>query len=149
MLTMQSCDVAAQIADAGLFRQQCFIGGEWIGEGRTPVVNPHDGSVLGYVPEFGAAEARRAIEAANAALPGWRGATAKERSDALVRWATLCVEHQEDLARIMTLEQGKPLAESRGEIVYGTGFLRWFAEEARRVYGDSIPANTPKHRIVT
>lgn len=149
MLTMQSCDVAAQITDAGLLRQQCFIGGEWTGEGRTAVVNPHDGSLLGYVPEFGAAEAQRAIAAANAALPGWRSATAKERSDALMKWATLCLEHEEDLARILTLEEGKPLAESRSEIVYGTGFLRWFAEEARRVYGDTIPANTQKHRIVT
>lgn len=146
---MQSCDVAAQIAEAGLFPQQCFVGGVWIGDGRTAVVNPHDGSLLGYVPEFGAAEAKRAIEAANAALPGWRAATAKDRSDALMRWAALCLEHQEDLARILTLEEGKPLAESRSEIAYGTGFLRWFAEEARRVYGDTIPANTKKHRIVT
>jgi succinate-semialdehyde dehydrogenase / glutarate-semialdehyde dehydrogenase len=94
-------------------------------------------------------ETRRAIEAANAALTDWRAATAKQRSDVLMRWAALCLEHQEDLARILTLEEGKPLAEARGEIAYGTGFLRWFAEEARRVYGDTIPANTGKHRLVT
>lgn len=149
MPMLQTSDVMAQLADPGLFRQQCFIGGEWIGEGETPVVNPHDGSVLGSVPNFGAVEARLAIEAADMALPAWRGLTAKERSDLLSHWADLCLENQADLARILTLEQGKPLAEARCEIVYGTGFLQWYAEEARRVYGDTIPANTGKHRIVT
>lgn len=149
MLTMQSSAIAAQLADPELFREQCFVGGRWTGEGATAILNPHDGSVLGSVPEFGAAEARQAIEAANAALPAWRARSAKERSDVLARWAALCHEHQEDLARILTLEEGKPLAESRGEIAYGTGFIQWFAEEARRVYGDVIPANTRRHRLVT
>jgi succinate-semialdehyde dehydrogenase / glutarate-semialdehyde dehydrogenase len=149
MLTIQTSDVSAQIADSGLFRQQCFVNGEWVGEGSIAVTNPHDGGVLGRVPEFGATDARLAIQAANAAWPAWRGLSARERSDFLLRWALLCLEHQADLARILTLEQGKPLAEARGEIVYGAGFLRWFAEEARRVYGNTIPANTRKHRIVT
>lgn len=149
MATTQTSAVAPQLADPGLFRQQCFIGGEWMGEGETSVSNPHDGNVLGYVPDFGAAEARLAIEAAGDALPGWRALSAKERSDLLLRWAALCTEHQADLARILTLEQGKPLAEARGEITYGISFLRWYAEEARRVYGDTIPANTHKHRLVT
>lgn len=148
-LTTQNSPVAAQLADAGLFRQQCFVGGEWTGAGKTAIENPHDQSVLGMVPLFGAVETELAIEAANAALPEWRAKTAKERSDSLGRWAALCREHLEDLARILTLEEGKPLAEARGEIAYGTGFLQWFAEEARRVYGDTIPANTTRHRIVT
>ena len=142
-------DIADRLADPGLFRQRCFVNGEWVGEGATAVENPHDSSVLGHVPNFGAAETRRAIEAANAALPAWRAQTAKERCAALTRWAQLCLEHKEDLATLLTLEQGKPLAEARGEIVYGTSFLQWFAEEARRVYGDTIPANTGRHRIVT
>ena len=148
-LTTQKSVVAAQLADPELFREQCFVGGRWTGGGRTAILNPHDGGVLGSVPEFGAAEARQAIEAANAALPAWRAMSAKERSDVLARWAALCREHQEDLARILTLEEGKPLAESRGEIAYGAGFIQWFAEEARRVYGDVIPANTRRHRLVT
>jgi succinate-semialdehyde dehydrogenase / glutarate-semialdehyde dehydrogenase len=149
MLTVQTWNVAAKLADPELFRQQCFVNGEWVGEGATAVENPHDGSVLGHVPEFGTAEARRTIEAAKAALLSWRALTAKERGAVLSRWAQLCLEHQEDLAMILTLEQGKPLAEARGEIAYGASFLQWFAEEARRVYGDTIPANTSKHRIVT
>jgi len=149
MLTVQTRDVAAELADAGLFHQHCFVNGEWVGEGAAAVENPHDGSVLGHVPEFGATETRQSIEAADAALPAWRTRTAKERSAVLSRWARLCLEHKEDLARILTLEQGKPLAEARGEILYGTSFLEWFAEEARRVYGDTIPANTNRHRIVT
>ena len=149
MPTVRTLDVARMLADSGLFRQQCFLNGEWTGEGELPVENPHDGSALGHVPNFGAAEAQYAIEAANAGLPAWRAQTAKERSMVIARWAELCLEHKDDLATILTLEQGKPLAEARGEIVYGASFLQWFAEEARRVYGDTIPANTNKHRIVT
>lgn len=149
MATHMTMNRIAQLADTGLFRQQCYVNGAWIGEGVTEVTNPHDGSVLGRVPDFGAEETRLAIEAANAALPEWRGRTAKERSEALSRLAGLCLEHKEDLARLLTLEQGKPLAEARGEIVYGAGFFQWFAEEARRAYGDAIPANTKQHRIVT
>jgi succinate-semialdehyde dehydrogenase/glutarate-semialdehyde dehydrogenase len=149
MATIHVSPAPAHLADPALFRQQCFINGKWIGEGRTAITNPHDGSVLGYVPEFGEAEARLAIEAADVAWPAWRAKSAKERSEFLAGWAALCLEHQADLARILTLEQGKPLAEARGEIVYGASFLQWYSEEARRVYGDTIPANTHKHRIVT
>src|SRR6185312_4134109 len=148
LTTTQNSAVAAQLADAELFREQCFVGGRWTGEGTTAILNPHDGSVLGRVPEFGAAETRQAIEAANAGLPAWRAMSEKERSDVLGRWAGECREHQEDLARILTLEEGKPLAESRGEIAYGTSFLQWFAEEARRVYGDVIPSADRESRIV-
>ena len=149
MPTLQTEDAYAMLADPWLFRQQCFVGGEWIGEGGAPVGNPHDGRVLGRVPEFGAAEARRAIEAAEAALPEWRAQTARDRGAALSLWARLCLDHQEDLALLLTMEQGKPLAEARGEIAYGTSFLQWYAEEARRIYGDTIPSNTGRHRIVT
>lgn len=142
-------EAAAQLTDPALFRQQCYLNGQWTGAATIPVTNPHDSSVLGAVPDFGANETRQAIEAANAAFPEWRTRTAKERSSLLARWAALCMEHQQDLARILTLEQGKPLAESRGEIAYGASFFQWFAEEARRVYGDTIPANNSRHRIVT
>jgi succinate-semialdehyde dehydrogenase/glutarate-semialdehyde dehydrogenase len=149
MLTTQVRDVRRELADPELFRQQCFMGGQWTGEGGVAIENPHDGVVLGYVPEFGAAEAGLAIEAARAALPAWSAQTAKQRGTLLSNWAQLCLDHVEDLARILTLEQGKPLTEARGEIGYGTSFLQWYAEEARRVYGDTIPANTGRHRIVT
>jgi succinate-semialdehyde dehydrogenase/glutarate-semialdehyde dehydrogenase len=137
------------LQDTDLFREQCFVGGAWIGEPVSPILNPHDDKVLGRVPNFGAAETKSAIQAAEEALPEWRSRSAKERSDAILRWADLCLQHQQDLARILTLEQGKPLSEARGEIVYGTSFLQWFAGEARRVYGDTIPANTRNRRIVT
>jgi succinate-semialdehyde dehydrogenase/glutarate-semialdehyde dehydrogenase len=137
------------IKDRALFREQCFVGGRWIGEPVDAVVNPHDGQVLGRVPRFGGDEAADAIGAAQRALPGWRSLSARERSDVITRWADLCIEHHQDLGRILTLEQGKPLAEARGEVLYGTSFLHWFAGEARRVYGDTIPANARHRRIVT
>ena len=137
------------LQDTALFREQCFIDGKWLGEPTTEIFNPHDGKVLGRVPNAGVAETRLAIDAAAKAYPAWRSLSAKERSDAITRWADLCVQYQQDLARILTLEQGKPLAEARGEILYGTSFLQWFAGEARRVYGDTIPANTRNRRIVT
>ncbi len=139
----------AGLNDAALFRQQCFINGKWVGTGHDAVTNPHDGSVVGHVPHFGAAETRDAIRSAADAFPAWRAATAKERGDLIERWDGLCLEHKDDLARILTLEQGKPLAEARGEIAYGASFLHWFAGEARRVYGDTIPANTSNRRIIT
>jgi succinate-semialdehyde dehydrogenase/glutarate-semialdehyde dehydrogenase len=118
-------------------------------DGRTiPVTNPADGSTLGAVPSVGVEEVRRAVEAADAALPAWRAETAKARSAILRRWFDLCLAHQDDLATILTLEQGKPLAEAKGEIAYGSGFIEWFSEEARRVYGDLIPPNAPGRRIV-
>jgi succinate-semialdehyde dehydrogenase/glutarate-semialdehyde dehydrogenase len=137
------------LKDFGLFRQQCYVGGQWIGTPESAVRNPYDQRVLGHVPNFGALETREAIQAAKTAFSDWKAWSAKERSDALTRWAELCLEHQLDLARLLTLEQGKPLAEARGEILYGTSFIQWFAGEARRVYGDTIPANTRNHRIVT
>ena len=139
------------ISDRALFRQQCYIAGEWVDarDGRTiPVTNPADGSMLGAVPSVGVEEVRRAVEAADAALPAWRAETAKARSAILRRWFDLCLAHQDDLATILTLEQGKPLAEAKGEIAYGSGFIEWFSEEARRVYGDLIPPNAPGRRIV-
>src|SRR6185437_14307130 len=140
------------LSDSLLFRQQCFIDGQWVGDSggdEMRICNPHDSSLLGTVPNFGAQQARMAILAAEAALPAWRCRSAKERSDTLTQWADLCLEHQLDLARIMTLEQGKPLAEANAEILYGTSFIHWFAGEARRIYGDTIPANTRNRRIVT
>ena len=147
-MSVQPVNPPVGLNDPALFRQQCFVDGAWFGQATTAVANPHDSSVLGHVPDLGATETRRAIAAADAALPAWRERTAKERSDALTRWADLCLQHVDDLARILTLEQGKPLAEARGEIVYGASFLQWFAGEARRVYGDTIPANSPGKRIV-
>jgi succinate-semialdehyde dehydrogenase/glutarate-semialdehyde dehydrogenase len=139
------------LKDPKLLRQQCYIDGQWVDAdgGKTlAVTNPATGEVLGSVPNMGAAETRRAIEAANAAWPAWRARLAKERSAILRKWADLMIANQEDLAIIMTAEQGKPLTESRGEIVYAASFIEWFAEEARRVYGDTIPGHQPDKRIV-
>ena len=134
-----------------LFRQQCHVAGQWIDstDGNSiPVSNPADGKVLGSVPKLTAADVRKAIEAANSALPAWREKSGKERAGLIRRWYELCMAHQEDLATILTLEQGKPLKESRGEIAYGSSFLEWFAEEAKRTYGDMIPAASSDKRIV-
>ena len=134
-----------------LFRQQCYVDGGWhdADDGKTlSVTNPATGRLLGVVPSMGAAETRRAIEAANRAWPSWRAKTAKERSGILRRWHDLMMANQEDLAVLMTAEQGKPLAESRGEIDYAASFIEWFAEESRRVYGDTIPAHQADKRIV-
>ena len=140
-----------ELNDPGLFRQQCYIGGAWVDaeDGATfEVTDPADGASLGTVPKMGAAETRRAIDAANAAWPAWRALTAKERAAALHRWFRLMMENQDDLARLMTAEQGKPLAESTGEIAYGASFVEWFAEEAKRVYGDVIPPHQADKRII-
>jgi succinate-semialdehyde dehydrogenase/glutarate-semialdehyde dehydrogenase len=137
--------------NVGFLRQQCYVNGEWIDadDGATfDVTNPADGSVLGTVPRLGAGETRRAIEAAAAALPAWRALTGKERAAILRRWHDLMIEHTEDLALLMTLEQGKPMTESRGEIAYAASFIEWFAEEAKRVYGDVIPGHQPDKRII-
>ena len=140
-----------QLNDSSLFRQQCYLGGQWADadDGATfDVLNPADGSVLGAVPKMGASETARAIDAAQAAMPAWAGKTAKERSAILRRWYELILENQSDLAMIMTAEMGKPLAEAMAEIVYGASFVEWFAEEAKRVYGDTIPAPSNDRRIV-
>ena len=135
--------------DPSLLRHQCLIGGEWVSAVQSiRVTNPADGSLLADVPKLGVEEARRAITAADKAWPAWRARTAQERSIVLARWHALILEHQEDLARIMTAEQGKPLAEARGEIAYAASFIQWFAEEGKRVYGEIIPAPVPSQRIV-
>ncbi|WP_428561606.1 MAG: NAD-dependent succinate-semialdehyde dehydrogenase [Solidesulfovibrio sp. DCME] len=134
-----------------LLREACFIGGEWVaadGGEAIPVTNPATGETLGTVPKCGRPETARAIAAAAEAWPAWRAMTAIERADILLRWRELIMKNQEELARLMTLEQGKPLAEARGEIGFGCSFLRWFAEEARRVYGDIVPAPWRDKRIL-
>jgi succinate-semialdehyde dehydrogenase/glutarate-semialdehyde dehydrogenase len=139
------------IKDEKLFRQECYVGGAWVSaeDGRVfAVTNPADGSQIGTVPSFSAADTRRAIDAAQSALPAWRAKTAKERSQILRRWFDLCMQNQDDLAVILTLEQGKPFAEARGEIAYGSSFVEWFAEEAKRIYGDVIAATASDRRIL-
>ncbi|MEX2449454.1 MAG: NAD-dependent succinate-semialdehyde dehydrogenase [Rhodospirillales bacterium] len=139
------------LKNSKLFCEHCYVDGRWVDAdngGTIEVVNPADNSVLGTVPNFGVAETRRAIEAANKAWPAWRKMLAKERASLLRAWYNLMVENQDDLARLMTAEQGKPVAESKGEIAYAAAFIEWFAEEAKRVYGDTIPAPWPGKRIV-
>jgi succinate-semialdehyde dehydrogenase/glutarate-semialdehyde dehydrogenase len=149
MTTQATTGVA--LSDDKLFRQACYVDGAWVSapSGATiSVDNPATGEIVGTVPKLGASETRQAIEAADRALPGWRRKTAKERAAVLRRWYELMLQHQDDLARLMTIEQGKPLTESRGEVVYAAGFLEWFGEEAKRVYGDTIPGHQPDKRIV-
>jgi succinate-semialdehyde dehydrogenase/glutarate-semialdehyde dehydrogenase len=139
------------LKDQTLFRQQCYVNGQWLdadGGETIPVNNPATGEIIGTVPKMGTAETRAAIEAANAAWPAWRSRTAADRSAHLRRWFELLLENQEDLAILMTTEQGKPLAESRGEIAYAASFIEWFAEEGKRVYGDTIPTFQKDKRIV-
>ncbi|MCB1800299.1 MAG: NAD-dependent succinate-semialdehyde dehydrogenase [Gammaproteobacteria bacterium] len=137
--------------DKSLLRYASFIDGDWVAadSGATfDVTNPATGQTLASVADLGAAETERAIAAANAAWPAWRALTAKARGAMLRHWFDLIIEHQEDLARLMTAEQGKPLAEARGEVAYGASFVEWFAEEAKRVYGDVIPAAFNDRRYV-
>ncbi len=138
------------LKNADLFRQQACIDGAWISaEATFPVINPATGETLGQVPDLGRGETARAIAAAQAAWPAWRERLAQERAILLRRWLALMLEHADDLARLITLEQGKPLAEARGEILYAAGFLEWFAEEAKRVYGRVIPSPWQGRRILT
>ncbi len=140
-----------KLADTTLLRQLCYINGEWAvaDSGRTfPVTNPATGEQLATVPEAGAAETRRAIEAARVAQPAWRARTAGERAKVLRRWFELLLANQEDLAQLMTAEQGKPLAESRGEIAYAASFIEWFAEEGKRIYGDIVPPHHADKRVL-
>src|SRR5688572_10010510 len=139
------------LRDGSLFREQAFVGGRWesAANGQVKqVFNPATGQLIGTIPNLGAAETRRAIEAADKALPDWRGRTAKERAQILRKWFELLMANQEDLAVLMTVEQGKPLTESRGEIAYAASFIEWFAEEAKRAYGDVIPSHGRDKRIV-
>jgi succinate-semialdehyde dehydrogenase/glutarate-semialdehyde dehydrogenase len=143
--------MSIQLSDQALLRTQAYINGQWLDadSGATvPVTNPATGEVIAEVAKCSTAETRRAIEAAETAFPEWRKRTAKERAACLRKWFNLMMEAQEDLALIMTLEQGKPLAESRGEIAYGANYIEWFAEEAKRVYGDTIPQPSNDKRIV-
>jgi succinate-semialdehyde dehydrogenase/glutarate-semialdehyde dehydrogenase len=140
-----------KLKDPTLLRQQLFIDGQWVDadDGRTkPVTNPATGGQIGTVPYAGAAETRRAIEAANRAFPGWAKKLAKERSAILRKWFDLMLANQDDLAIIMTAEQGKPLAEAKGEIAYAASFIEWFAEEGKRIYGDVIPTFRADARLV-
>jgi succinate-semialdehyde dehydrogenase/glutarate-semialdehyde dehydrogenase len=139
------------LTDPNLFRQSCYVDGAWVnarGGATINVDNPATGEIVGTVPKFGAAETRDAIEAANRAFPEWRKKTGKERAAVLRKWFELMMANQEDLAKLMTTEQGKVLAESRGEVAYAGAFLEWFGEEAKRVYGDTIPGHQADKRIV-
>jgi succinate-semialdehyde dehydrogenase/glutarate-semialdehyde dehydrogenase len=144
-------NMSMQIADKGLLRTQAFINGEWVDadNGETlPVTNPANGTVIAEVAKCGTVETRRAIQAAEVAMVDWRQRSAKERSALLRKWFNLMMAAQEDLAQILTAEQGKPLAEARGEIAYGANYIEWFSEEAKRVYGDTIPGPSNDKRIV-
>ncbi len=139
------------LKDARLLRQQCYINGKWCdaeNKATFPVTNPATGEVIGHVPKMGMIETRRAIDAANAAWPEWRRKTAKERAAIPRRWFDLVGQNHEDLALLMTAEQGKPLAESRGEVLYGASFVEWFAEEGKRIYGDTIPQPQNDRRLI-
>ncbi|HZJ94679.1 MAG TPA: NADP-dependent succinate-semialdehyde dehydrogenase [Thiopseudomonas sp.] len=140
-----------QLNDPTLFRQHAFIDGQWCtadSQQSIAVHNPATGELLGSVPNMSAAETQRAIAAANAALPAWRNKTAAQRGKILRRWYQLMLENQDDLALLMTLEQGKPLTEARGEIAYGASFLEWFAEEGKRAYGDTLPSPNSSARLM-
>ncbi len=140
-----------QLKNTQLLRQQAYIDGQWLDadSGQTIAVsNPATGAIIGQVPKMGRAETRRAIEAAERALPAWSALTAKDRANRLRRWFELMLENQDDLGRLMTIEQGKPLAEAKSEIAYAASFLEWFAEEAKRIYGDTIPGHLPDKRLI-
>ncbi|RZS56598.1 NAD-dependent succinate-semialdehyde dehydrogenase [Sphaerotilus mobilis] len=139
----------ALLADPTLLRTDALINGEWVaGASRFAVEDPATGLRLADVANTGAADAEQAIAAANAAWPAWKAKPAKERAAILMRWFHLLVQHADDLARIMTAEQGKPLSEARGEVMYGASFIEWFAEEGKRVYGETIPTTDPNKRFI-
>jgi succinate-semialdehyde dehydrogenase/glutarate-semialdehyde dehydrogenase len=143
-------EAVVELNDRSLLKDALFIGGQWerpAGVACFNVTNPATGAVLARVPSGGRDEAAAAIDAAEAALPAWRALTAKERAAILRRWHDLIIEHVEDLARILTAEQGKPLAEARGEIRYGAAFFEFYAEEAKRVYGELLPSYAPDRRL--
>ena len=143
--------MTAQLKDQSLLRQACYINGQWVGADsgqKIDVTNPATGEVIATVPYCGTEETRRAIEAADAALPAWKAKKALDRARILRRWYDLMIEHQDDLARLMTLEQGKPLAEAKGEVAYAASYLEWFAEEAKRIYGETIPSPFADRKLV-
>src|SRR5215204_3770701 len=150
MATTSAVPTGVSLKDSKLFQQSNYIDGTWVNakSGATiNVDNPATGEIVGTVPKCGAAETRTAIEAADKALPAWRKKTAKERAAIVRRWYELMLDNQEDLARLMTIEQGKPLTESKGAVLYAASFLEWFAEEAKRIYGDTIPGHQADKRI--
>lgn len=139
------------ISDKALLKSKAYINGEWVAgdDGSTfAVTNPATGEVVAEVSSCGSDETRRAIDAANAAMVAWRKRSVKDRAGVLRKWFNLMMDAQEDLAQIMTAEQGKPLAEARGEVAYGASYIEWFAEEGKRVYGDTLPAPSDDKRIV-
>lgn len=141
----------ATLNDAALLKTDAFVNGVWVrGTGRFPVLDPATGQTLAEVANLGAADTEAALRAADAAWPAWRTKTAKERGAILMKWFALLHQHADDLARIMTAEQGKPLAEAKGEVGYGASFIEWFAEEGRRVYGETIPTtdNTKRYLVI-
>ncbi|MCV2357610.1 NAD-dependent succinate-semialdehyde dehydrogenase [Paucibacter sp. TC2R-5] len=148
-MTNNNSSPLAALDDASLLRTQALINGEWVaGSAQFGVTDPATGALLAEVANLGAAEAEAAIAAANNALGPWRAKTAKERGAILMRWQQLLIKHADDLARIMTAEQGKPLAEARGEVVYGASFIEWFAEEGKRIYGETIPTTDNNKRYL-
>ena len=139
------------LQDAALFKTQCYLNGQWCDADSAAtfeVTNPANGAVIAHVPNMSAAEAERAVAAAQQALPAWKNTPAKARAQILRRWFELMIAHQHDLGVILTSEQGKPLAEAVGEVVYGANYFEWYAEEGKRIYGDTIPATHPSHRII-
>ena len=137
-----------QLKDPALLRSGCFIGGEWVGKPELAITNPATGETVGLVPDFGAQEAESAVLAAERAFKPWAKLQAKQRSAILRRWFDLIMANQEDLARLMTAEQGKPLAEARGEVAYAASFVEFNAEEAKRVYGETMPSPFPNSKII-
>jgi succinate-semialdehyde dehydrogenase/glutarate-semialdehyde dehydrogenase len=136
------------LKDPSLLKSQCYVNGEWIGTPADPVINPATGQTIGHVPRLGAKEAAEAVEHADKAFKLWSKKTAKERSNILRKWFDLMIANTDDLGLIMTAEQGKPLAEAKGEVAYAASFVEFFAEEARRVYGDIIPTHRNDHRVL-
>ena len=146
---LQAVKGLPKLNDAALLRNQSYINGAWVGAAASfDVTNPADGVTLGSVPNMGAAEAQSAIDAANAAFPAWSAKTGKERAGIMRKWFELMLAHADDLAALMTAEQGKPLAEAKGEVMYGASFIEWFAEEAKRVNGDVMSSTWSDKRMV-
>jgi len=138
-----------QLKNPKLFQQKCYVNGEWVSNNKTiPVTDPASGKEIGTTPDFGIEETQKTITAAHAAWPLWREKTAKERAQILRRWYDLIMENLDDLATILTIEQGKPLEEAKREIIYGASFIEWFGEEAKRVYGDVIPAPVKDQHLI-
>ena len=140
-------DLRSSLTDPDLFREAALINGNWIARADMPVINPATGGVMGHMPDSTAEETTAAIDAAAQAMKGWRARTHADRADILMRWYHLMLDHTDDLAQILTAEQGKPLAEAKGEVLYGASFVRWFAEEARRINGHIIPSPVAGKKI--